>query len=281
MFGSIVILTLLIIAISVWAVHRSTAPLALFAKASERLGRDVNAPPLPEDGPREVRRASRAFNEMQRRLRAYLDDRMQMLAAISHDLRTPITRMRLRAEFIADEEQQKKMLADLDQMEQMITATLAFARDEASAEPSILFDLAAMLESLIDDDCAAGANASYHGPETLIFTGRPIALKRAFQNLIDNAVKYGGRAAVTLAEDKGQGRLVISVADDGPGIPEAEQKNVFAPFYRVERSRSRDTGGVGLGLAVVRSVVGAHGGEVTFAAVDGGGFRVMVSLPGG
>ncbi len=276
-FGSMFFMSLLVIVVSVWAVRRATAPLALFEKAAERLGRDVNAPPMNEEGPREVRRAARSFNNMQKRLKAFIEDRTHMLAAISHDLRTPITRLRLRAELIEDEEQQKKILDDLAQMEEMIVATLSFARDETDGEADIRFDLAAMLQSLCDDAADSGSKTSYRGPDRLTCTGRPVALMRAFQNLIDNAVKYGGRADVALEQDGQTVRVYFD--DQGPGIPETERARVFDPFYRVEGSRNRETGGVGLGLAVVRSVVSAHGGDISFGSNDDGGFRVTVILP--
>lgn len=274
-FGPIIVTTIIVLLLTFWAVRRSAKPLALFAQAAERLGRDVNAPPLPEDGPREVSSASRAFNEMQRRLQSFIKDRTLMLAAISHDLRTPITRLRLRAELIDDSEQQRKMLADLEQMEQMIAATLSFARDEATDEASVRFDLAAMLQSLADDISDTNGKASYDGPDKLEWTGRPGALKRAFQNLADNAIKYGKRADIALQSD--EDGFVVSFSDDGPGIAEDEQARVFEPFYRVDPSRNRDTGGVGLGLALARTVMRAHGGEISFN--NDGRFTVSVKLP--
>ncbi len=275
-FGPIIVTTVIVLLLTFWAVRRSAKPIALFAQAAERLGRDVNAPPIPEDGPKEVMRASQAFNDMQRRLQTFIKDRTQMLAAISHDLRTPITRLRLRAELIDDEEQQKKMLADLEQMEQMIAATLAFARDEAVDEASVRFDLAAMLQTLADDISDTNGHASYTGPDKMEWTGRSSALKRAFQNLADNAVKYGERADISLQEK--DGKIIVTIEDDGPGIPENERVRVFDPFYRVDPSRNLDTGGVGLGLAVTRSVIRAHGGEVSFKTGKAR-FCLVVELP--
>ncbi len=276
-FLSILATTLVVVALSVWALKRSTAPLATLASAAERLGRDVNAPPLAEDGPSEVRFAARAFNEMQRRLRTFIADRTQTLAAVSHDLRTPITRLRLRAEFIDDAEAQKKMLADLDEMEAMIAATLAFAADDAGAEASVAFDLAALLQGLCDDARDRGEDAVYEGAAKFVHDGRPRALKRLFGNLIDNALKYGKRARVSLAADAQA--VTVAVVDDGPGIPDGELEKVFQPFYRVEPSRNRSTGGTGLGLAVVRSIARAHGGDVTLANRGEGGLSATVVLP--
>ncbi len=276
-FLSILATTLLVIGLSVWALRRSTAPLATLAAAADRLGRDVNAPPLDENGPSELRHAARAFNEMQRRLGAFIADRTRTLAAVSHDLRTPITRLRLRAEFIDDAEAQKKVLADLDEMEAMIAATLAFAADDAAAESTAAFDLAALLAGLCADARHRGGDVSYDGLATLAFDGRPRALKRLFGNLIDNAVKYGHHARVALATD--DKTITVAVADDGPGIPDAELEKVFQPFYRVEPSRSRETGGTGLGLAVVRSIARAHGGDVTLNNRREGGLTATVTLP--
>ena len=263
--------------LSVWAVRRSIAPLALFAGAAERLGRDVNAPDLAEDGAREVRRAASTFNDMKRRLRSLINDRTQMLAAISHDLRTPITRLRLRAEFVEDSEQRGKMLTDLDQMESMIAATLAFARDENANEPRKKLDLAVLVQSICDDATDVGHDVQYSGIQSAFFNGRPLALRRAFSNLVDNAINYGYRARVNInVTEKG---FEITIEDDGPGIPESEIEQVFEPFYRLETSRSRETGGTGLGLAVVRSIFRGHSGSVRLTNRPEGGLCASVTLP--
>jgi signal transduction histidine kinase len=274
---SIAVMTVAVIVLSVWAVRRATKPLAAFSRAAERLGTDMNAPPVTEDGPSEVSQLARAFNEMQRRLRTFVQDRTQMLAAISHDLRTPITRLRLRADLVEDQEQRQKMLADLEQMEAMIAATLAFAREEADEEPRKPFDLAVLLQDLCDAASDSGHAAAYSGPSAATYPGRPLALERVFANLIDNAVNYGGGAKVALAA--APERMTVTVEDDGPGIPEDQMEQVFQPFFRLEASRSRDTGGAGLGLASVRSIVRAHGGEVALANREAGGLRVTVDLP--
>lgn len=276
-FLAFFVMAVVVTVLSVWAVRRSTAPLALFAWAAERLGRDVNAPDLPESGPREVHRAAKAFNEMQRRLRRLINDRTRMLAAISHDLRTPITRLRLRAEFVDNAEQRGKMLNDLEQMEAMIEATLAFAREDSTDEPRRALDLAVLVQSVCDDAADVGRDVVYAGAARASYSGRPLALKRVFANLIDNAVKYGGRARVAL--EAAPERFVVAVEDDGPGIPDSEIERVFEPFYRVEVSRSRETGGTGLGLAVVRSIVRGHGGDITLTNRTEGGLRATVTLP--
>ncbi len=259
-------------------VHYLTRPLALFARAAQRLGVDVKAPPLPENGPLEVRQATHAFNEMQARIRRFVEDRTQMIAAISHDLGTPITRMRLRAEFVEDEEQQRKMLADLDDMEKMVASTLAFARDEAAQEPQARVDLRTLLHRICDDAGDAGHPVTLDiGDHPVPYDCRPVALRRALSNLVDNAVKYGRLARVSLAEEADA--IVVAIDDDGPGIAEDLQEDVFKPFHRIEISRSRETGGTGLGLTVARTIVRAHGGDVTLHNRDGGGLRVSVRLP--
>jgi signal transduction histidine kinase len=270
-------LSLIVAVVALWGVRRATQPLALFAAAAERLGVDVNADPLNEKGPGEVRRAARAFNTMQTRLKRFIQDRTQMLAAISHDLRTPITRMKLRAEFVDDDEQRKKMLSDLDEMEAMIAATLAFARDDAANEPTAVVDVAALLANIAADARAAGNDASYSGPAALDLIARPLALKRAVGNLIDNAVKYGKRARLTL--NRAADGVELWVDDDGPGIPDADKERVFAPFVRLESSRSRETGGTGLGLTITRNAVRSMGGDIELITRAEGGLRVRVTLP--
>ncbi len=274
---SLTVMALTVVALSAWVVRRLTAPLAVFARAAERLGRDVNAPPLPETGPREVRQATRAFNEMQRRLGKFIDDRTRMIAAISHDLRTPITRMRLRAEFVEDPEQQTKMLNDLQEMETMISSVLAFARDEATIEPRKAVDLVALIRDICDDAAEAGRPVRFEAEGEIILSCRPMALRRAFANLIDNAIKYGGEARIALVATNGE--VTVRIDDRGPGIPEDERERVFAPFYRMERSRSRETGGAGLGLSVARTIIRAHGGDIVLSDLPEGGLRVAVTLP--
>jgi signal transduction histidine kinase len=275
---STLVMVIATLVIAAWATRWITAPLSSFALAAERLGMDVTAPPLAEDGPKEVRAAARAFNQMQQRIRSFVEDRLQMLAAISHDLRSPITRLRLRAEQLPiDPAQQERMLADLDQMEQMVAANLNFVRDEASAEPGQAIDLAALLEAICDEAADLGQDAEFDWPGRLVFHGRPSALRRLFSNLIDNAVRYGGQARVkAVASDRA---VDILVEDDGPGIPQPQLETVFKPFYRLERSRNQRTGGVGLGLANARTIARAHGGDVRLENRLEGGLRAIVTLP--
>jgi signal transduction histidine kinase len=264
--------------LSALIVRHLTRPLAAFARAAQRLGVDVKAPPLPESGPVEVRQAIQAFNEMQDRIRRFVEDRTQMLAAISHDLGTPITRLRLRAELIKDREQQKKMLADLDDMEKMVFSALSFARDEAACEPHAMVDLRTLLQRVCDDMADAGHAVTLDiGDDAVPYSCRPAALRRALTNLIDNAVKYGQEAHVSLRgmEDG----ILIRIDDNGPGIPEELREHAFKPFRRLEASRSRETRGTGLGLTVARTIVRAHGGDIALVNRGEGGLRVEVNLP--
>jgi signal transduction histidine kinase len=274
---SMALMGLIVLAVSVWAVRRVTAPLGMLSAAADRLGRDVTAEPLAVAGTVEMQNAARAFNRMQARLRRLIESRTQMLAALSHDLRTPLTLLRLRTEEVANTDERDKMLATIGEMNEMIGSTLAFARDEVRAEPRRRVDVAALLASVVDDMADAGLPVTMTPASPLSYECQPIALKRALTNLLDNAVKYGKRAQVAIAT---MGKTIaITIDDDGPGIPEAELAKVFQPFYRVEDSRSRDTGGTGLGLAIAQAIVQAHGGELTLANRPGGGLRARIELP--
>ncbi len=257
--------------------RRVTAPLGRFSAAAARLGIDVDAPPMDESGPTEIREAAQAFNQMQQRIRRFVEDRMRMLAAISHDLRTVLTRFQLRAEYIDDADQRAKALADLAEMQAMLDATLSFARDDASAEERTSVELSSLVQTLCDDLADAGQPVAYEGTHRVTLACRPAAIRRALANLIDNAVKYGGKAEVGLSDDPGE--VIIHISDRGPGIPEVDRDKVFAPFYRIEESRSRETGGTGLGLALARDIVRGHGGDITFEDRDGGGLVARVVLP--
>jgi signal transduction histidine kinase len=275
--GLIGLMVIAIAALSIWAIRRLTSPFRVFAEAAGRLGGDVQAPPIQEGGPSEVREAIRAFNEMQTRLKRFLEDRTQMLASISHDLRTPITRLRLRAEFIELPVQRQKHLADLSQMDQMIGELLSFAKDEASAEPSVRVDLAALLQSICDDMSDRGQPAVLINDRRVPYDCRRVALRRCFTNLLENAVEYGQEAIVTI--DVTEDKVQVNIDDCGPGIPPELHELAFRPFQRLEPSRSRDTGGTGLGLAVARSIARAHGGDTTLSNRSQGGLRASVVLP--
>ena len=273
-------LAALLVAVAlVWGAHRMTSPLRRFAEATDRLGLDTGPPPLPEQGPRELRQATRAFNRMTARIRRLVDDRTLLLGAVSHDLRTMLTRFRLRIEFIEDEEQREKAASDLSEMQTMLDATLAFARDEAADEHPVSVDLAALLRGLVADLADTGRTVSFDGPDELCLPGRPVALRRLFENVLDNAVRYGGEASASL---KGvHGRAEVLIDDRGPGVPEDLRERVFDPFFRLDASRSRDTGGSGLGLAVVRAIVQRHDGAIRLEDSPFGGLRVRIVLPVG
>jgi signal transduction histidine kinase len=263
--------------LSLWFARRLSYGLARFADAAEEFGRSAEAPALPEMGPVELGLATRAFNRMQERLRRFVHDRTQMLAAISHDLRTPLTRMRLRAEFVDDDEQRGKMLHDIGEMESMITATLAFARDDITREPRQEEDLDELLDHLCEALGETGLEAGYVAVGPVPIRCNATGLRRAFANLLENATKYGQRARVALTQSPGQ--IVVEIDDDGPGIPIDMQEAVFQPFFRLESSRNRDTGGVGLGLSVARTIIRGHGGDITLANRPEGGLHATVTLP--
>jgi hypothetical protein len=278
-----IVMTLLGAVMITWAVRQLLAPVRTLAAAAEALGRDVaHAPPLPETGPVEIVTAAQAFNTMAARIRRFVEDRTFLLTAIGHDLRTPITRLKLRAEYMEDDEQRAKMLADLDEMEAMVAATLAFGRDATSAEPVTKLDLASLLRTILDDaadgDPDHAEALTYAGPPHLPVLARPLALKRALVNLVGNALKYGEAAWVTL-HTPARGMARIDIEDQGPGIPPEARERVFEPFYRLEGSRNRETGGSGLGLSIARNIMRAHGGDITLANRPEGGLRVTVTLP--
>ncbi len=268
---------LAILAASVWAVRRLTAPLTTLADAAEQLGRDVNAAPLSESGPQELRQAAHAFNLMQERLQRFIRDRTLMVAAMSHDLRTPITRLRLRAEFVEDEEQRRRMLADLADMESMVDSTLAFVREEASTEATASVDLVSLVASACEDRPGVSVRFDPAVASRLPYVCRPVSLTRCLANVVDNAVKYGGTAEVGLAATDSS--ITIVVEDRGPGIAAGDRERAFAPFTRLDPSRNRDTGGTGLGLTIARTIARAHGGDVGLEDRPGGGLRVTLTLP--
>ncbi|MDP3173750.1 MAG: HAMP domain-containing sensor histidine kinase, partial [Phenylobacterium sp.] len=256
--------------------RRLSTPMRAFADAAERLGRDPRAPPLQLRGSTEINVAVGAFNDMQQRLNRYVADRTAMVGAIAHDLRTPLTRLRFRIEH-APEDQRVKMAADLDQMEQMISAALTFVRDESRAGERTPLELSSLLESLCDEMAETGADTQFLAEERVIVEGDPLALRRLFANLLDNAVKFGGQARARIFRDGVH--AVVEIEDRGPGIPPEDVERVFEPFYRREPSRSRKTGGIGLGLAVVRSIARGHGGDVWLSNRPGGGLTAKVQLP--
>ncbi|MFT4176726.1 MAG: ATP-binding protein [Luteolibacter sp.] len=255
--------------------RRISLPLRHLSAAAEKLGRGEEIDLLPESGPDDIRSTVAAFNRMQIRLHRFVEDRIRMLAAIGHDLRTPLTSLRLRSEFVSEPEVREKLLATIDEMQAMTESALAFARSEAASEPTRKVDLNALLESLCDDLVELGWNVAFTEGQRVTCNCRPDSLRRAVRNVIENAVRYGDQARVSL-QPSAEG-VDILVDDDGPGIPEELREKVFSPFVRLEASRNRNTGGVGLGLSIARSILRGHGGEITL--VNGPqGFRVQIHL---
>lgn len=274
---TLVVLLVAVLLLSLVAVRWVTRPLHVLASAADELGRDIHRPPLPEQGPQEVRRAAHAFNTMQTRLVRYIDDRTRILAAMSHDLKTPITRLRLRAELLEDEDLRQRFEKDLLEMEDMVSQTLDFMRGLDSREPLQPIDIMALLESLQADNEEMGRAMVIAGRTTAPFIGAPQLLKRCLTNLLDNALTYGKTARISIEE--GPAELLIRILDDGPGLPEAELEKVFEPFYRLESSRNRATGGTGLGLSIARNIAQALGGEVRLRNAPQGGLEALLSLP--
>lgn len=260
-----------------WLIFRVSAPLGEFARAADRMGRDVRSEPLAVTGPAEVAEAAAALNLMQERLRRLMENRSQMLGAISHDLRTPVTLLRLRAEAIGNRKERETFLRTLDEMEAMISSVLEFTRATVLDEPQRLVDLSALLGTICDDMKDAGAAVEFEPPDAIPYACRRVSLKRAFNNLIDNAVKYGGGARVRL--EPGDETIVITIEDDGPGIPEEQQAHVFMPFHRLDASRRADAGGVGLGLSIAQTIIDGHGGRIELKNRSRGGLRLRVLLP--
>jgi len=273
----ILVLSMLCVSPLAWLfARRLSGPISAFAGAAERLGRDPRAAPLDLKGSAEVIAAANAFNMMQERLRRYVEDRTAMIGAVAHDLRTPLTRLRFRIEAVPDDVR-AKLASDIDQMEAMIAATMAFVRDTTRPAERTRLELASLLESIIDEAAETGGQASVELGEKIVIDGDPVALRRLLTNLVENGLKYGGAVQGRV---RAEGHLaVIEIDDNGPGIVPAELDRVFEPFFRSEPSRNRETGGIGLGLAVVRSVARAHGGDATLHNRPEGGLRARVELP--
>lgn len=268
----------------IFLVRRATRPLAKLAAAAERAGNGEPFSPLAEEGPSDVRETIAAFNRMQDRQQRFIADRTRLLAAVSHDLRTPITSLRIRAEFIEDAELQAKILTTLDEMQAMAEATLTFVREDATEEAFVETDLGALAESVCADFTDMGKAVRftpYEGAgdegDRVIANCRPNALRRALRNIVDNALAYGGNADISM--DRGTAGISLMIDDDGPGIADADLQRVFEPFVRLEESRSRESGGIGLGMAIARTIMRAHGGDVSVANRPQGGLRVTLQLP--
>ena len=262
---------------SLWATRGLTAPLSRFARAAERFGPDLDSTPLSESGPEEIRKAAQAFNRMRDRIRRLVEERTRMLASVSHDLRTPITRLRLRAEFVEDEAVRQAMLQDLRLMEVLTDSALSFLRDQSAREPVTAVDLPALLQTVCDQSGGLGGSVAYEGPNHLVLRCRPDTLARAVTNLVDNAVKYGSAATVRLTQLVDS--VAIDVEDDGPGIPDADKPHVLEPFYRSDPARTLDGSGFGLGLSIARAIAEAHGGRLMLMDRQPRGLVARLMLP--
>ena len=268
-----------LIAAALWvALGQLTRPLRALARSAEAFGRGGAVQTIALSGPEELRSLTVAFNRMQERIRRFVDDRTRLLGALGHDLRSPLTALRVQAEMVEEDETRERIIATTEEMQEMVASTLAFARGVSDAEPVEQVDLADFVATLVDELGRTTGAVAFHPTEARIPVRlRPTALRRALRNLIENAIRYGGAAEVGVARD---GRhAVISVEDRGPGIPEGDLDRVFDPFVRLEASRSRDTGGTGLGLSIARGIVQSHGGEITLANREGGGLRAGIRLP--
>ena len=275
---SALLLFALCIGLLAWLVARiATRPLRQLADAADKLDISHAGEPLPEQGSSEVRVATRAFNRMQKRIYEDVRERTGMLAAITHDLQTPLTRLRLRLEKLPDETLRNKLVGDMQSMQQMLQEGLELSRSLETSEAAQLLDLDSLLDSLCSDAVEAGQQVAYIEHTAVQLKAHPLALRRAFSNLLDNAVKYGQRAEVSLSRDARQ--CHIRIRDFGPGIAPELQETVFTPFYRIEHSRSRESGGTGLGLSIARNIVLRHNGELTLTNHPAGGLLVHVVLP--
>ncbi|WP_316676794.1 ATP-binding protein [uncultured Tolumonas sp.] len=274
---SLLLVALLIGAVLVVLLRRITRPLKLLVQQAEQFGRGAAIPPLSESGPLEVAETLAAFNRMQLRLNRFVQDRTQMLAAISHDLRTPLTSLRLRCEFLPDGEDRDRMLQTLAQMESMLHATLSFARDEHQGEENRNVDLVSLLHSLCDDYEDNGQPVECYAEGKRVYQCRPEVLRRVLQNLINNALKYAGDAEVSL--ESTATAILIRVRDHGEGIPDDQLEAVFKPFFRLDTARNTEDGSVGLGLAIARTLIHQHGGELRLSNAPDGGLLAEIQLP--
>ena len=276
---TLILVAVLIVGLSIYAVRFITSPLSSFASVAHSIGRGAYNQSVKEEGPQEVVQVARALNEMRDRIRTMIDDRTSMLFAISHDLRTPLTRLRLRAEKLPSD-QSDGLLADIGRMEKMLGETLQFLRGDTFAEKATPTDLASVLDTICTEMSDLGRNVRYLGPSKFVFVCQPGAISRAITNLVENAVKYGSQVMVLLKAD-GDGRAVIDVSDDGPGIPFSYRKEVFEPFFKIDSARTTGINpGFGLGLSIARRIVEVHGGEIELLDNVPRGTKVRVVLPG-
>ena len=272
-FLTVLSLSLLsVLGVAILLARHLTKPLSQLSEAAQAAGRGDRTARVPEEGAREMRRAARAFNAMQSEISQFDAERMRMLAAVGHDLRTPMTSLRIRAEMVDDDELREAMVRTLDEMTVMADGLISYARDGQDSEKMMPFDLARLLKQLCED---RGATCHVTGPVEV--TGRRVGLGRAIGNLVDNALRYGDKATVTLTQDKQS--AIVTIEDNGPGIPDDQLNEMFHPFTRGDNSRSLETGGAGLGLSIARTIIVAHGGEVVLENRKEGGLRATVTLP--
>ncbi|MFC7368174.1 MULTISPECIES: ATP-binding protein [Vreelandella] len=271
-----VLVLLSVLALSLLGITSVTRPLARLSKAARQLGDDLDSPPLKESGPKEVAATAAAFNRMQRRIREQIDERERLFSAISHDLKTPITRLRLRAEMLDDPAQRERFCASLDELSELVKGALASVKGLDLHEDPQPTDLNALLLEIAEGLRLHGGEVSLYGT-VLPLTVKPLALKRCLANLLENAVFYGQKATVTLEEQAGI--VTLRIHDNGPGIPDAQLSRVFSPFVRLEASRSRYTGGSGLGLGIARHIARAHGGDIVLSNHLSGGLVATLTLP--
>ncbi|ACB96185.1 ATP-binding protein [Beijerinckia indica] len=272
----LVFLVLSITIVSAIAARQLSRPVEQLAEAAHLFGINPHAPAIAETGPQELRQVIKTFNAMQGQIQKFVADRTTMLAAISHDLRTPLTRIRLRGEFIEDHGQRTRLFRDVDEMQAMVDGALAFFRDDALEEDTTIFDLPGVILTIVNDYADQNIGIGYTGPSRVVYRGRPFALKRAFTNLIENAIKYGTPPEIELSCE--ETTFIVSIRDRGPGIPPDAIDRVFRPYFRLEKSRNRTTGGVGLGLTVAQAIVQGHGGEIILYNRPGGGLEARITL---
>ncbi len=276
-FGALAFLCVGVAGLSAWAVSRVIRPLRRLSEKADAFGRDITVAPIDEEGPLEIRRAAHAFNRMQERIARSMQSRTRMLAAISHDLRTPLTRMRLQLDAEKKEIERAKLLRDIDLMQTMVSSALAFLTSDAGAEKKEWLDLGALLGTLCDEYAESGAAIRYDGPDQIPFFCKPDAIQRVLTNLIDNAIHFGTEIVVTAALDAGN--VVIDVTDDGPGIPADRLQDVIEPFVRLDPARAQRPGSVGLGLSIVDDIVRSHGGTLALINREPSGLVARVTMP--
>jgi signal transduction histidine kinase len=276
LFINLALVVLLLVIVLYVAARNITRPLTELARAADSVGRQLQPAQLQERGARELREAAHAFNTMQDRLHRYLDSRSRVLAAMSHDLKTPLTRLRLQVETLENPPMQERIGKELDEMESMVHEALSLFRGLDDGEPAVPVDIDGLLAQIAGEFTDMGDTVTVSGTALKPFVGKPQALKRCLTNLIANAIKFGSRAQVQVEDGSA---LIIRIRDSGPGIPPAELERVFEPFYRLESSRNRDSGGTGLGLAIARDIAQAHGGTLTLANLPAGGLEALLTLP--